>query len=64
MTIADEKVSVFQKPFRLTQEIEVGKAAKSGSNVVVAGTVNYQACDDKVCFPPDSAPVSWTISVK
>src|SRR5436190_17451074 len=64
VTIADEKVSVFQKPFRLTQEVEVGKAVKSGSNVVVAGTVNYQACDDKVCFPPETAPVSWTISVK
>jgi len=63
-TIADEKVSVFQRPFRLTQEVEVGRAAKSGSNVVVAGTVNYQACDDKVCFPPETAPVSWTIAVK
>jgi DsbC/DsbD-like thiol-disulfide interchange protein len=64
VTIADEKVSVFQKPFRLTQEVEVGKAAKAGSNVVVGATVNYQACDDKVCFPPETAPVSWTISVK
>ena len=63
-TIADERVSVFQKPFRLTQEVEVGKAAKPGSSIVVAGTVNYQACDDKVCFPPESAPVSWTIAVK
>src|SRR6185503_9036013 len=63
-TIADERVSVFQKPFRLTQEVEVGKTAKPGSNVVVAGTVNYQACDDKICFPPESAPVSWTIAVK
>ena len=64
VSIADEKVSVYQKPFRLTQEVEVGKAAKAGSNVVVSGTVNYQACDDKVCFPPETAPVSWTISVK
>lgn len=62
--IGDEKVAVFQKPFRLTQEITVDKAAKAGSNVVIAGTVSYQACDDKVCFPPESAPVSWTIAVK
>ena len=64
VTIADEKVSVFQKPFRLTQEVEIGKAAKAGSSLVVGGTVNYQACDDKVCFPPETAPVSWTIAVK
>ena len=63
-TIADEKVAVFQKPFRLTQEITVDRSAKAGSTVVVAGTVNYQACDDKVCFPPESAPVSWAVTVK
>jgi len=63
-TIADERVSVFQKPFRLTQDITVDRAAKPGSTVVVGGTVSYQACDDKVCFPPESAPVSWTIAVR
>jgi len=57
-------VAVYQKPFRLTQEVAVDKSAKAGSNVVVAGTVNYQACDDKVCFPPESASVTWTVAVK
>ena len=28
------------------------QVAEAGRDVVVAGTVNYQACDDKVCFPP------------
>jgi DsbC/DsbD-like thiol-disulfide interchange protein len=64
MTLADEKVSVFQKPFRLTQEVTLDKAAKPGSTVAVVGTVQYQACDDKVCYPPESAPVSWSIAVK
>jgi DsbC/DsbD-like thiol-disulfide interchange protein len=63
-TIGDEKVAVFQKPFRLTQPITLDKSAKPGSTVVVAGTVNYQACDDKVCFPPESAQVSWTVAVR
>jgi hypothetical protein len=26
--------------------------------------VNYQACDDRVCYPPESSPVSWTVVVK
>lgn len=64
MTFADEKVPVFQKPFRLTQDITLDKSAKAGSTVTVAGTVNYQACDDRVCYPPESAPVSWTVTVK
>jgi DsbC/DsbD-like thiol-disulfide interchange protein len=64
VTLADEKVSVFQKPFRLTQDVTLDKSAKPGSTIAVAGTVHYQACDDKVCYPPESAPVSWTVAVK
>lgn len=64
MSFADERVPVFQKPFRLTQEITLGKSAKPGSTVNVAGTVNLQACDDKVCYPPENVPISWTVVVK
>ena len=64
LTLLDEKVPVFQKPFRLTQDVVVDKSAKPGSTVTVSGLVNYQACDDKVCYPPESAPVSWTVVVK
>jgi hypothetical protein len=30
----------------------------------VKAKVDYQACDDKVCFPPESANVSWTLVVR
>ena len=64
MTFADEQVPVFQKPFRLTQDATLDKSAKSGSTVSVAGTVHFQACDDRVCYPPESVQVSWTVAVK
>jgi thiol:disulfide interchange protein DsbD len=64
MIFADEKVAVFAKPFQLAQDVTLDKSLKPGATVVVAGIVNYQACDDKVCFPPESAPVSWTVLVK
>jgi DsbC/DsbD-like thiol-disulfide interchange protein len=64
MTFADEKVPVFEKPFRLTQDVTLDKSLKPGATVTIAGTVNYQACDDRVCYPPESAPVSWTVTVK
>src|SRR3982751_6022712 len=64
VTLADEKVSVFQKPFRLTQDVTLDKSAQPGSTIVVPATVNYQACDDKVCYPPESASVAWTVTVR
>jgi hypothetical protein len=64
MTFADEKVPVFQKPFRLAQEVSLAASAKPGTEIPIKATVDFQACDDKVCYPPESAPVMWTITVK
>jgi DsbC/DsbD-like thiol-disulfide interchange protein len=65
MTFGDEKVPVFQKPFRLTQEITLDKsAAAGGAPVSVAGTVHLQACDDRVCFPPENVPIKWSVQVR
>jgi hypothetical protein len=27
----------------------------------VAGTLRYQACDEKTCYLPENAPLTWTI---
>jgi hypothetical protein len=64
VTLLEEKVPVFQKPFRLMQEVTVLGSLKSGATVPVKGTVEWQACDDKVCYAPESADVSWTLNVK
>ena len=60
----NETVPVFQKPFRLTQDVTVAKNAKPGSTIAVSGTLDFQACDDKVCFVPESVPLTWTLVVK
>jgi len=64
MTFADEKVPVFEKPFRLTQEITVDRSVKPGTKLAIAGKVDFQACEDTVCFPPESANVGWTLTVR
>jgi len=60
----NERVPVYQKPFRITQDVTLDRSVKAGSTVAVSGTLSYQACDDKVCYPPESAPVSWTVTVQ
>jgi hypothetical protein len=34
------------------------------TTLTITGTFAYQACDDKVCFAPQSIPLSWSIAVK
>ncbi len=62
MMFADEKVPVFQKPFRLAQEVTV--TGQAGTAVPIKATIDYQACDDKVCYPPESQPVMWTVTIR
>ena len=66
----NERVPVYQKPFRLVQEVLVegtqpAQAALRGKeSITLSGTLDYQACNDKECFMPASLPVSWTLSLR
>jgi hypothetical protein len=66
----NERVPVFEKPFRLVQELVLdgslqGQAALRGKeNVTIKGTLEYQACNDKECFNPVSVPLSWTMTLR
>jgi hypothetical protein len=57
-------VPVYRKPFRLAEPITVAGSAKSGDVVTVAGVINYQACDDRVCYPSASLSIIWAVTVK
>jgi peroxiredoxin len=65
-----ERVPVYQKPFRLTQELVLdGSAAsqqalKGKDAITVTGVLAYQACDDKMCFNPVSVPLSWKVNLR
>jgi peroxiredoxin len=66
----NERVPVFQKPFTLVQELVLeGTPAAQASyrgkeSITIEGSLDYQACDDKVCFNPVSVPLSWTMRLK
>jgi len=59
----NERIPVYQKPFRLAVDVVVdaGSVSQSPNRVTIAGQLDYQACDDKVCFAPLSVPLEWTI---
>ena len=65
-----ETIDVYQKPFQVVQELALdsspaGRGALKGvSTLIVQGTLSYQACDDKVCFPPRTVPMKWTVAIK
>lgn len=65
----NERVPVYQKPFRLTREVyveaspEAAAALGTRTSLTLSGRLEYQACDDKICYNPTSVPLSWTLAI-
>ncbi len=66
----DERVPAYQKPFILTREVVVEaspaaqRAFEGRDRLTILGSLDYQACDDAVCYNPVSLPLSWTVGLK
>lgn len=66
----DERVPVYQRPFSLLQEVlplssrEAQAAFREMDKLTITGTLDYQACDDRICYNPVSLPLSWTVAIR
>lgn len=66
----DERVEVYLKPFRLERDVtilatpEVRKQLAGQTSLTISGRLEYQACDDKLCYAPQSVPVEWKLELK
>jgi hypothetical protein len=62
-------VKVYEKPFRLLQDVTLAltpalrQRATAGDTLRLTGSLEYQACDDKVCYRPQAVPVEWTMKL-
>lgn len=65
----NEKVLVYSSRFRITRDISTRptgnrKAGEPTIKVPLDGEIEYQACDDSVCYLPTVVPVAWTLNFK
>ena len=66
----DERVPVYQDQFTLVQEVvvepspEASEALAGLDALTLTGRLDYQACDDRICFEPTSVPLTWTLTVE
>ncbi len=65
----DERVPVYRKAFTLLREVvvevtsEAERALRDRKTLTMTGVLEYQACDDKVCFTPATVPLTWTVAL-
>jgi hypothetical protein len=54
----EEIVRVYSRPFTIRQPLTAPAGAPPPA--VITGRVRYQACDNRICFPPIDAPFTAT----
>ena len=68
----NETVPVYYEPFQITQEVEIAGAGilkkelgdlANGQSMIIEGIFRYQACDDEVCYMPETLSVKFELSV-
>jgi len=65
----NETVPIYGKPFRLIQDVSIARTARGATAVAprtvrITGRLEYQACDDLVCYPSTTVPLEWKVQVK
>lgn len=58
----NQRVQVFDGAFRLSRELTRRSGAVSANSFT--GRLEYQACDDKVCYLPQTVALTWTVTPK
>lgn len=65
----NQDVLVYDGPFRLVVEAIASDATalrahlRGRRQMTIRGTLDYQACDDRMCYLPASVPFQWTLRV-
>ena len=58
-----EQVLVYSDPFRVSMNAGVGTIPRRTARLKITRTLSYQACDDRVCYLPESVPLEWNLTV-
>jgi len=58
-----EKLNVYTGDFHVTALVRAARSMALGT-FRVRGTLKYQACDNKQCFPPTELPLTFDVKVK
>jgi peroxiredoxin len=65
-----ETVPVFQNATTITQDVVAIRSPEAISQfeknpqLIIRGTLEYQACTEATCFPPAKVPVQWNLNVR
>jgi hypothetical protein len=70
LPVIDERVSVFNGTFRIAQDVKVNSGmdfaaslGKEGKVFTITAKLEYQVCDNTMCYLPSEVPLKWQLQV-
>jgi hypothetical protein len=61
---------VFEGTFKIQLDLQITSPAEfsnffsaDGKTITIAGKLEYQACDSKICYVPTSVPAHWELKI-
>jgi hypothetical protein len=60
MKAINETLAVYTGQVRVLRDITIAKGVQPGE-LTVEGKFRYQACDEKICYVPETVPIKWTL---
>lgn len=64
-----EPLTGYTQPVRVAVDVSLGTrqelaaVLESGQGLTLTGTLRLQACDDRVCWPPEAVPLTWHVDL-
>lgn len=64
-----ETVPVYEHAFRLTRDVQLAQPDElsgllDGDEIVLSGKLRLQACDDEVCYIPETLDLEWRLTLE
>lgn len=66
----DEDLAGYARPVRVTVDVSLGTRIElapvyeAAQGLHLSGELRLQACDDRVCWPPEAIPLTWILDLR
>jgi len=63
LEVIKEKVPIYENKVRISRDITLTPRYRRG-NLIISGNLDYQACDEKICYLPVQIPLKFELDVQ
>jgi hypothetical protein len=58
-----ERVPIYERSFRISRDVTVSPGYNA-DDLLITGTLDYQACDEKICYLPVEVPFKFELKIQ